>query len=146
MKWYKKGNQVADKKSKLEDRILDIIKETPYVLKDISIDYLNFGNVIVTLSRDELVLRFIQDRDFAWSEFGFIDVPKEWVEFETALEVLGIKVEKFSHDLIEVLKLTISFVEKYYKEITGLKERDVFIDFQKKTFIVQKNNSPFWNK
>ncbi len=145
MIWFKGKDKIADRNTAFKEKILDVIRGTEYELEDFLIDDKNFGNIIINLRHDEILLRFIQDRDFSWSEFGIKDFSEAWLDFNTLLKVMGIKTEEFSHELFEVLKLTIGYENKHHDELSKLKDKEMFNKMKKDILLLQRSKSPFWN-
>ena len=144
MKWWLKRNKDTQETDMLQTKILDILKEKPYSLKYLLIDKQHFGNTIVIIARDNMLLRFVKDRDFTRSELGFSEIEDQWLDFECLLKVLRVRIEDFSHDLLEVINAAIHLENEHHDKLEGLQNKEVFDNIKKEIFLFQRNNSPFW--
>lgn len=108
---------------------------------------LSFGNIIIVLLGDYLMIRIIQDRKYVFCEVrsSIVSDFEEWVDYETILRMIGIKI-KLQHDDFDLMVRNV-MNEKNMDALTELKslvnDKDQYLKISHQAISYQRDHSPF---
>lgn len=141
IRWFKtKDNFPIDLKQIFDSFILN---NSLFKYELLHYDEECFGNILVTVSRDNVLLRYVRDRDFWRVDLGYKEINNEWVDFGDTLKYVYGETLKYNDSISSYIEKSIMFESKYHKELLRFSDLRLFKGLDSTITRLNKRNSKF---